>query len=57
MCIEAACLFSCTELGQFEVSEEERLRAGCARALVSLGHAQKTLSETASGIPGRNSDS
>ena len=50
MCLEAALLFSGTELGQFETDEEKRLRAGCARALVSLGHAQKALHEAAGGI-------
>jgi len=50
MCLEAALLFSGTELGQFETDEEKRLRAGCARALVSLGHAQKALHEAAGRI-------
>lgn len=50
MCLEAALLFSSTELGQFETDEEKRLRSGCARALVSLGHAQKALHEAAGGI-------
>jgi hypothetical protein len=50
MCLEVAFLFSGTELGQFETDEEKRLRVGCARALVSLGHAQKALREAAGGI-------
>jgi len=50
MCLDVALLFSCRSLGQFEVNEEERLRAGCARALVSLGRAQKALHEAAGGI-------
>jgi len=49
-CLEVAGLFSGTELGQFETDEEERLRAGCARALVSLGHAKKALSAAAIGV-------
>jgi len=49
-CLEVALLFSGTELGQFEVDEEKRLRAGSSRALVSLGHAQKALSAAAGGI-------
>ena len=50
MCLDVALLFSSRSLGQFEVNEEKRLRSGCARALVSLGHAQKALHETAGGI-------
>jgi ParB/RepB/Spo0J family partition protein len=50
ICLDVALLFSCTELGQFETDEEKRLRAGCARALVSLGHTQKALREAADGI-------
>ena len=48
VCIEVACLFSCTELGQFETDEEKRLRAGCARVLNSLACVEKEL-RTASG--------
>lgn len=47
MCLDVALLFSSTELGQFETDEEKRLQVGCARALVSLGHAQKALHEAA----------
>jgi len=50
MCLDVALLFSSTELGQFETDEEKRLQVGCARALVSLGHAQKALHEAAGGI-------
>jgi len=50
MCLDVALLFSSTELGQFETNEEKRLLSGCARALVSLGHAQKALHEVAGGI-------
>jgi Predicted transcriptional regulators len=45
MCLEVALLFSSTGLGQFETDEEKRLRAGCGRALISLGQAQKALRE------------
>ena len=44
-CLEMALLFSSTELGQFEAHEEQRVRSGCARALVSLGHTQEALRE------------
>ena len=50
-CLEVALLFSGTPLGQFEVDEEQRLRARCAQTLVSLGHAQKALSEAANPDP------
>ena len=46
-CLEVTFLFSSTEICQFEAHEEKRLRAGCARALVSLGDVQKTLREAA----------
>jgi hypothetical protein len=41
---ETAVLFSGTELGQFEDHEEQRVRSGCARALVGLGQAREALS-------------
>ncbi len=46
-CLEVTHLFSSTELGQFETFEEHRVRKGCARTLVSLGHAQDALREAA----------
>jgi len=46
-CLEVTHLFSSTELGQFEAFEEQRVRQGCARTLVSLGHAQAALREAA----------
>jgi len=49
VCTEVAGLFSCTELGQFETEEEQRLRAGCARVLSSLACVEKELREAAAG--------
>jgi ParB-like chromosome segregation protein Spo0J len=46
-CLEAAHTFSGTELGQLTTHEEQSVRKGCARALVSLGHAQQALREAA----------
>jgi hypothetical protein len=46
-CLEVTLLFSGTELGQFQVFEEQRVRKGCARTLVSLGRAQDALCEAA----------
>jgi hypothetical protein len=46
-CIEVACLFSCTELGQFETDEQKRLCAGCARVLNSLACVEKELRKAA----------
>ena len=42
-CLGVTHLFSGTELGQFETVEEQRVRKGCARTLVSLGRAQDAL--------------
>jgi ParB-like chromosome segregation protein Spo0J len=49
VCIEVACLFSCTELGQFETDEQKRLRADCARVLNSLASVEKELRKAAGG--------
>lgn len=46
-CLEVTLLFSGTELGQFETHEEQRMRNGCAKALVSLDQAQEALREAA----------
>lgn len=46
-CLEVTHVFSSTELGQFETFEEQRVRKGCARTLVSLGQAQDALREAA----------
>jgi ParB/RepB/Spo0J family partition protein len=48
--LEVVVLFSGTELSQFEPHEEQRVRSGCARTLVSLGHAQDALREAAAGV-------
>jgi ParB-like chromosome segregation protein Spo0J len=45
-CLEVTCLLSSTELRSFTEHEEKKLRAGCARALITLNQAQKELSET-----------
>ena len=44
-CLEVTLLFSGTELGQFETHEEQRLRNGCACALVGLDKAKEALRE------------
>lgn len=49
VCTEVACLFSCTELGQFETDEQKRLRADCARVLNSLASVEKELRKAAGG--------
>lgn len=49
MCLAAALEFSSTELGQFEASEERRLRTGCARVLSSLASVEKELQKAAGG--------
>ncbi|MDP3283097.1 MAG: ParB N-terminal domain-containing protein [Desulfobacterales bacterium] len=43
MCLETALLFSLTELCQFEVDEEKRLRAACGRTLQHLAQVEKEL--------------
>ena len=45
--LEVALVLSGTEMGQFEVHEEQRLRGRCARALKSLGQTQEALREAA----------
>lgn len=45
-CLEVTCLLSNTELRSFTEHEGKRLRAGCARALITLNQTQKELSET-----------
>lgn len=45
-CLGVTCLLSSTELRSFTEHEEKRLRAGCARALITLNQTQKELSET-----------
>ena len=52
-CLDVTLLFSGTELCQFESHEELRVRNGCARALVSLDHAQEALREAAEGTNSR----
>jgi ParB/RepB/Spo0J family partition protein len=49
--MNVAALFSGTELGQFENHEEQRVRRGCARALVGLGQAREALSLAATPCP------
>ncbi len=44
-CLGATCLLSLTELRSFTEHEEKRLRAGCARALVTVDQVQKVLAE------------
>jgi ParB-like chromosome segregation protein Spo0J len=44
-CLGVTCLLSSTELRSFTEHEEKRLRAGCARALITLNQAQKELQE------------
>ncbi len=46
-CLEVVRLLSGAELRQFTEHEEKRLRAGCARALVTVTQVQKTLAEQA----------
>ncbi len=46
-CLEITFLFSSTELGQFETHEEQRVRNGCACALVNLDKAKEALREAA----------
>jgi ParB-like chromosome segregation protein Spo0J len=43
--LEVTCLLSLTELCSFTEHEEKRLRAGCARALVTVDQVQKILAE------------
>jgi ParB-like chromosome segregation protein Spo0J len=50
-CLEVAYLFANTELRQFTEHEEKRLRAGCARALVTLSQAQRALHEQTHSAP------
>ena len=47
-CLEVTCLLSSTELRSFTEREEKRLRAGCARALITLNQAQHELQDQAS---------
>jgi len=47
-CLGVTCLLSLTELRSFTEHEEKRLRAGCARALITLSQAQKELQEQTS---------
>jgi hypothetical protein len=42
-CLEVTCLLSSTELRSFAEHEEKRLRAGCARALITLNQTQHEL--------------
>jgi ParB/RepB/Spo0J family partition protein len=44
-CLGVTCLLSLTELRSFTEHEEKRLRAGCARALVTVDQVQKALAE------------
>jgi len=48
--LETLVLFSGTELSQFEAHEEQRVRSGCSRVLVSLGHVQEALHEAAADV-------
>jgi ParB-like chromosome segregation protein Spo0J len=50
VCTEVACLFSCTELDQFQTEEQKRLRTGCARVLNSLASVEKELRKAAGGL-------
>ena len=45
-CLGVTCLLSLTELRSFTEHEEKRLRAGCARALVTVDQVQKHLAES-----------
>ena len=47
-CMEVTCLLSSTELRSFTEHEEKRLRAGCARALITLNQTQHELQDHAS---------
>ena len=44
-CLEVTCLLSSTELRSFTEHEEKRLRAGCARALITLKQTQNELQD------------
>ena len=44
-CLEVTCLLSSTELRSFTEHEEKRLRAGCARALITLNQTQHELQD------------
>lgn len=44
-CLEVTCLLSSTELRSFTEHEEKRLRAGCARALITLNQTQNELQD------------
>lgn len=44
-CLEVTCLLSSTELRSFTEHEEKRLRAGCARALITLNQTQNRLQD------------
>lgn len=47
-CLEVTCLLSSTELRSFTEHEEKRLRAGCARALITLNQTQHELQDQTS---------
>jgi len=49
-CLETAHIFCGTELAQLAAHEENRVRSGCVRTLVSLGQTQQTLREAAGEI-------
>jgi len=47
-CLEVTCLLSSTELRSFTEHEEKRLRAGCARTLITLNQTQHELQDQTS---------
>jgi hypothetical protein len=47
--LEVTLILSGTELGQFDIHEEGRLRSKCAKVLVSIGKVVKELREAAGG--------